>query len=238
MTTITPSRRERLRTATVAEIKDAGRRLLNSGGPSAITLRAIARDMGMTAPAIYRYFPSLEALVKDLCTDMYGELSAAIEAARTAIPQDRPEDRLIAMARAFRQWSITHRPEFSLMFGEPIPGVTALDEACRTIDEGVASLCETFVVEFVALWRRHQFPLPPAELLSERFADQLAPELVELSKDLPPGVLYLFLSGWVRLYGLVAMEIFGHLSWALTDVEAFFDAEIATFLHRLTGSKT
>src|SRR5258705_7881123 len=88
--TPTPTRRERLRTATVAEIKDHGRRLLTNGGPTAISLRAIARDMGMTAPAIYRYFPSLEALVHELTEDLYDELRENIEAARDALAAADP----------------------------------------------------------------------------------------------------------------------------------------------------
>src|SRR5688572_27661487 len=80
--TVTPTRRERIRSATVAEIKDHARQLLGSGGPPAISLRAIAREMGMTAPAIYRYFPSLDALVVDLVEDLYDELRLAVEAVR------------------------------------------------------------------------------------------------------------------------------------------------------------
>src|SRR5882672_12208641 len=78
---MTQTRRERLRTATVAEIKSLARRLLMAGGPHAFSLRAIARDMGMTAPAIYRYFPSLDALVAELAEDLYDELREATEAA-------------------------------------------------------------------------------------------------------------------------------------------------------------
>ena len=88
MTTTSPTRRERLRTATVAEIKDLARRLLVTGGPTAISLRAIAREMGMTAPAIYRYFPSLDALVVELTEDLYDELRESIEAARDGCPAD------------------------------------------------------------------------------------------------------------------------------------------------------
>src|ERR1700755_2544603 len=113
--TTTPTRRERLRTATVAEIKDHGRRLLNSGGSSAVSLRAIARDMGMTAPAIYRYFPSLDALVHELTEDLYDELREHIEAARDPLPSTQPVTQLAAMAREFRRWCLAHPPEFLLM---------------------------------------------------------------------------------------------------------------------------
>src|SRR5215469_3655476 len=101
-----PTRRERLRTATVAEIKQLARRLLVDGGPSAISLRAIARDMGMTAPAIYRYFASLDALIQELVEDFFDELRAAVE----AVPVDpgRPAEQLMEMARALRRWSVAH----------------------------------------------------------------------------------------------------------------------------------
>ena len=117
-----PSRRERLRTATVAEIKDLARRLLVGGGPPAISLRAIARDMGMTAPAIYRYFPSLDALVAELTEDLYDELRETIEAARDPAPAT-------TRARARRDGPgvpalvVGHPAEFGLMFGNPVPGV-------------------------------------------------------------------------------------------------------------------
>jgi AcrR family transcriptional regulator len=235
MTTVTPSRRERLRTATVAEIKQTARQLLVTGGPPAISLRAIAREMGMTAPAIYRYFPSLEKLVSELCADLYEELSAAIEADRTAIPAGRPAERLRAMAHAFRRWSTTHRAEFSLMFGEPIAGAPHLDDGCERIPAGVMSFCEGFMVEFAELWQQHQIATPPLGMISERLVDQLAPELLALRRDLPIEVIYLFLSGWIRLYGMVAMEVFGHLSWALTDTDALFETEMAAYIHQLTG---
>src|SRR5690349_11177247 len=114
-----PSRRERLRSAAVAEIKGLARKLLVEGGAAAISLRAIAREMGMTAPAIYRYFPSLDALVMELTSDLYDELRETIEAARDASPPGEPLLQLAAMARAFRRWSIGHAAEFGLMFGNP-----------------------------------------------------------------------------------------------------------------------
>jgi AcrR family transcriptional regulator len=249
MAAVTPSRRERLRTATVTEIRQTARRLLVAGGPSAISLRAIAREMGMTAPAIYRYFPSLEALVTQVCADLVDELNAAIDAARAPLPPDRPAERLAAMARAFRGWSVGHRAEFSLMFGEPIPGAPGLD--ARVADAtGVPRLCDGFVEEFAALWRHHRFrvplPEPGAARLARQLTDQFTALLTQRLAPAAPGahgagpeppmdVVYVLLSGWVRLYGMVAMEVFGHLSWAVTDAEGLFEAEIAAFLRGLTG---
>ena len=242
MTTVTPSRRERLRTATVAEIKQTARRLLVTGGAPTISLRAIAREMGMTAPAIYRYFPSLEALIAELCADLYAEVGATVDAARSTIPDEQPAARLAAMAGAFRRWGIAHRAEFALMFGEPIPcardiGARDNEDGCAQPVGGVVDFCLVFLADFAALWRQGGIRTPPPEVISDRLAGELAPYLALLGiKDLPVEVVYLFLSGWIRLYGMVAVEVFGHLSWALTDAGPLFETDMAAYFHQRTGT--
>jgi AcrR family transcriptional regulator len=234
MTTTSPSRRERLRTATLTEIKDAARRLLVTGGPSAISLRAIARDMGMTAPAIYRYFPSLEALVGALRSDLYVELTATIEDARDRAGTPDPGERLRAMARAFRGWGMDHPAEFALMFGGPVPGVEQLEDDCGEPHDPGAQFGAAFLAEFARLWQAGQFPLPPAEQVGD-LAQRLGPFMAKHGGELPIGVLYVFLTAWVKLYGLVAMEVFGQLRWAMTDAEPLFEAETAALVRQLTG---
>src|SRR3989442_2870030 len=109
-----PSRRARVRAATVREIKDAARRVLVASGPDGLALRAIARDMGMTAPALYRYFPSREELLTALVADLYHELTDAMETAGDALPAGDLPGRLTAVSRTFRQWSLDHPREFAL----------------------------------------------------------------------------------------------------------------------------
>jgi AcrR family transcriptional regulator len=230
-----PTRRERLRTATVSEIKDAARRLLVAGGPAAISLRAIARDMGMTAPAIYRYFPSLDALVGELCYDLYDELTRAIEAARDRAGTPDPGERLRAMARGFRDWSLAHPTEFALMFASPVANAQAEVKAYDDEDDPGAGMGEAFLGEFARLWEAGGFPVPPADQMGKDLVDRLGPFLAKHGDELPIGVLYVFLTAWVRLYGLVAMEVFGQLHWAMTDAEPLFEAEIAAFVRQLTG---
>jgi len=241
MTTTSPTRRERLRTATVAEIKDLARRLLVTGGPTAISLRAIAREMGMTAPAIYRYFPSLDALVVELTEDLYDELRESIEAARDGCPADgsaaeaSPLAQLAEMARAFRRWSIAHPAEFGLMFGNPVPGVATFEDGCVTPDHAGARFGAPFLAGFARVWQRAPFPTPPAALIEARLGPHLAPYTAQHGTDLPVQVIYAYLSAWTRLYGLVAMEVFGHLQWAVTEVEPLFEVELAAFVAQLTG---
>lgn len=231
-----PTRRERLRTATVSEIKDGARRLLVTGGPQAISLRAIARDMGMTAPAIYRYFPSLDALVAALASDLYDELRQHIEAARDAAGDD-PIRQLGAMARAFRNWSIRHPAEFTLAFGSGVPGVKIGKDDCVHKDHSGPLFSAVFMKPLLELWRRKPFPTPPAEILEQRLGASLAP-LRHGYRDIPIQVAYVYLSGWTTLYGLVAMEITDNLRWAVTDPEALFETELAVILHRLTEQPT
>ena len=104
--------RDRLRAATMREISETARRILVEQGPEAVTLRAIAREMGMTAPALYRYFASREDLVEHVVADLYGELCQALEAARDAAEPATPGVQLLECSRAFRAWATTHHLEF------------------------------------------------------------------------------------------------------------------------------
>src|SRR5215217_2756877 len=106
------SRRDRLRGSTLDEILDVARRQLVASGTGGISLRAIAREMGMTAPALYRYFDSLEDLVVALVAACYDDLTAAIVAERDRNAEQPVGARMIECAREFRRWAITHRPEF------------------------------------------------------------------------------------------------------------------------------
>ncbi|MEV0728982.1 TetR/AcrR family transcriptional regulator [Polymorphospora sp. NPDC050346] len=223
----TPTRRERLRTATVTEIKEGARRLLRAGGPPAISLRAIARDMGMTAPAIYRYFPSLDALTAALAGDLYDEVRTTVEAARDAAGAD-PLAQLLDMARAFRRWAVTHPDEFTLIMGQPAGGTGASEAACADAGHPGARLGATFLRQLTVLWERAPFGAPAGEALER----SLAP-LRSRHGEVPAEVAYLFLAAWTRLYGLVAMEVLGHLGWAVTDPEPLFEAELASLADQL-----
>ena len=121
----TTGRRERLRAETTAEIKKVALGLMSSGGPDAITLRAIAREMGMTANAIYGYFATRDDLVTTLINDVYTSLADAVDAARDDCPADDPAGRIAAWANAFRDWALTNPEGFRLIYGDPVPGYQA-----------------------------------------------------------------------------------------------------------------
>jgi AcrR family transcriptional regulator len=236
-----PRRRDRVRAATVQEIKQTARRLVVQEGPDAATLRAIAREMGMTAPGLYRYFGSHEELIKHVIADIFGELTddlqAAIHAAAVeAAGQGQPAEltaKMVAACREFRRWALTHKAEYSLLFGTPLPGV---DERDEIIAECGRRFGATFFTLFFELWQRNPFPVPaPGEIdpglreQLERYRGQLGAGLTEA--ELPVGAMLAFLRCWTRLYGAVTLEAFDHLRFALDDASPMFEytlTELAT----------
>ena len=233
MTTTTPSRRERLRAETVTEIKSSARRLLVAGGPTAISLRAIARDVGMTAPALYRYFDSLDALVLAIVADLFEDLRRTIEDVAIEYADHEPLVRVGHLARGFRHWSLRHPAEFALMFGSPVPGLIGYADHRGPVNDAGARFGETFFTVLGEHFEDHPFTEAPFDLTEQAQRELFEPYLHTFGDRFAPPVIYLFVAAWTRLYGIVAMEVFGHLRWAMTDVEPLFEAELARTLAQL-----
>jgi AcrR family transcriptional regulator len=238
-----PSRRDRVRAATAQEIKDTARGLLIRQGQDAATLRAIAGEMGMTAPALYRYFGSHEELIKHVIADIFSELAddlqAAIKAAGTAaagaghIPELTAK--MVAVCREFRRWALGHKEEYSLLFGTPLPGV---DERDEIIDACGRKFGGTFFTLFLELWHRNPFPVLAREEIDpglreqlELYRDRIGAGLTEA--ELPAGAMLTFLRCWTKLYGAVTLEAFDHLRFALDDPAPMFDYTLAEMAAQL-----
>lgn len=222
------TRRERMRDATLREIKEAAREHLRAHGPSGISLRGIARRMGMTAPALYRYYASLDDLIAAMIASYMDEISDAMEGARDALPADDVGGRLLAVTRTFHRWALDHRPEFAMVFGAPVPGYDGPPKGADAAAGG--RFGGIFFALFAEVWRRQPFAVPA----DEEIPADLRPQLLCLAAscgadetDVPLGVLRLFGAAWVRLYGLVTMEVFGHVHYLLEDAEPLFEAELA-----------
>lgn len=220
---VEPTRRERQRAATREEILGAGRRLLVAGGPTEVTLRAIARELGMTAPALYRYFGSHEDLLTALIAQVYADLTEALEQARDDHAGDDVATRMLVVSRAFRRWALDHREEFALVFGSPLPGYEAPDEGLT--DEGGREFGTVFLDLFAELWAERPFPVRPPEELDPGLVAELRCWVPEES-PLPLGAIEIYLRCWVRLYGAVTMEAFGHVKFAMQDAYPLFELEL------------
>ena len=222
--TVMVNRRERVRAATVQEIKDVARRQLVTEGATAVSLRAIAREMGMTAPALYRYFPSFDHLVRSLVGDLFSEVCVAMEDARDLLPAEDADARLIAVCRTFRAWSVGHRAEFGLLFGTPMPGASG--DLLSAAQVGGARFGALFLDLFTQVWRQRNFAAPAADELDPDLVRQLTAYRRLVGDALPIGVTHTVLSCWMKLYGLVSLEVFNHLRFALDDAEPFFEAQL------------
>lgn len=220
-----PSRRERLRAQTVDEIKAAARAQLAASGYEGVQLRAVARAVGLTAPALYRYFPSREDLLKAVTVDLFDELVEVLEVARDSQPEGDVGARLWATSHAFRDYAIAHPADFRLMFATP-PGALG-QEFADSCAQASSRFGNVFAEQFRAVWAAGAFPV----LTDDQLADGLVQDLhsyyswliAEFSPELPLGAVVSFIQAWTRLYGLVAMEVFGHLGWAVADGRSLLD---------------
>ncbi|MFH7594569.1 TetR-like C-terminal domain-containing protein [Streptomyces racemochromogenes] len=223
-------RRHRVREEALADAMRISRRLLVDEGAAAVTVRAVAREMGLTAPGLYRYYAGHRELVQALVSHLYEELAATLASARDTQPAGRPGLRLREVARELRRWALAHPNEFALLFAKPVadadtaPGAAAHDPSWR-----FGSVVLDLMVD---LWR-HGGVRAPADL-DPVWAAQLEEVREHLAGEpVPLEVIYVFVAGWARLYGAVAVEVFGHLDFALTDPEPLFEHTVADLLASL-----
>lgn len=216
------SRKERQRDATLREIRQIARELLVADGNAAVTINAIARRMGMSGPALYRYYDSQAALIAALRTEFYLELIGAMRAAAELEPANMPDRRLLAICRALRGWAAANPTEFGWLFTRPAGAANP--------EETLAASCETgqafgrvFLDQVVEIWEAKRFPIPSLEDMPPSIAVQLRAYSDRIGGRLPPEASYVFLGCWMRLYGLLCMEVFRQIAFAYTDMEPVFE---------------
>ncbi|MGY2876834.1 AcrR family transcriptional regulator [Marmoricola sp. URHA0025 HA25] len=215
-----PSRTE-AHAATASRIVAAARGLLVSDGQ--VTLRAVARELGMTAPALYRYAPSHEELVRIVAIAIDADVAERIEAAAGAQPDDDPAARLIAAAVEFRAWALANRHEFSLVF-------TNVDVDCLDELAGSESTGMIFSGLLFELWAQRQFPIPRLDDLDPGLAEILRDPRVPADLTGVPddvrGLIWVLERAWSRLYGTVTLEVFRHIDPRIVEEAHLFRAMI------------
>ena len=208
--------RDRRRAETVAEIKAAALDQLATAGTGGLSLRAVARAVGMTVQSLYHYFDSRDALLNALVTDSHNALADATEAAAAATRGQPPRARRLATTGAFRGWALANPSAFLLLYGTPVPGF----DPGPASDSGSAALrlAGPFADVVFDGWTPDQIAAVPLPENGAAIA-AAAPE-----GALPPGALALFIELRARMHGLVMLELLGHL-WPFGAVgEEFFAA--------------
>lgn len=205
-----PSLRERRRSDTVAEIKAIALSHLASGGPDALSLRAVARDLGVSVQALYHYFDSRDALITALISDAFTALGTAVEQGGAA--GTTPTERIVGAGLAYRQWARDNRPAFLLALGVPLPDYTAPEGGPTT--EAAARMGLAFQKIVFGTWTSQELRgVPVAGAPPAPAATPTAGEQADGPQGLPAGALALFTIGWASLHGFVMLEVHGHLSW-------------------------
>ncbi|WP_067574504.1 TetR/AcrR family transcriptional regulator [Nocardia acidivorans] len=231
MNTAAPTRREKRRVETTAEIKEVALRLMAEGGPGAIALRSIAREMGMTANAVYSYFPTRDDLVTALIQDVSTELADVLEQAREAHPETAASARISAWAYAFRDWALTNPQGFRLIYGDPVPGYQPPDGG--PAPEAVRRMCVGLIGLAASAWPQTRKAQGDSEFDWPDFDPHLIRVVDEQFPDLPPAAVAIALRIWGHLHGLVSLEILGILRTQTTNPDKLYRNETAHLIRSL-----
>ncbi len=211
--------RARVRAELTREITEVARTHLATSGAAALSLRAVARELGMASSAVYRYFPSRDDLLTALIVDAYDALGAAAEAADAAAGPD-VRARWLAVCRSAREWALAHPHEYALVYGSPVPGYAAPESTI-----GPAGRVGVALARIVAAG------VAAREIDAGESADAgtLEPGVAE-ALGVPTALGPRTVLAWTALFGLINFELFGHTHNVVRDHAAHFDAAVARLL--------
>jgi AcrR family transcriptional regulator len=219
--------RARVRAELTEEIKTVARRHLADEGAD-LSLRAVARDMGMVSSALYRYFPSRDDLLTALIVDAYNAMGEAAERAEAGVTDRRDHAaRWLASARAVREWALGHPHEYALIYGSPVPGYAAppdtIAPATRVVTVLGAILADAY--------RDDARTLPSQNV---RLPAALRAELRGVCDAIAPGVderlMARGMMAWVELLGSVSFELFGQYNNVFEERTPWFEYQMRTMV--------
>ncbi len=210
--------RQRARVELTTEILASARRQLAEVGPTDLSLRAISRELEMSSSAIYRYFPSRDALLTALIIEAYDAIGDAVEVAASAVDRDDLAGRWVAATRAARAWALDHPHQYALIYGSPVPGYVAPPD---TIDPAgrVGLLLADILRDAHDTGRL--LPVPVADVAHAR--PMLHGPLALVFADIDEPRVVGAISAWTTLFGTISFELFGHYEKIVVDRDAYFD---------------
>jgi AcrR family transcriptional regulator len=231
--------RERARAELTREIKEEARRQLGAHGAGGLSLRAVARELGMVSSAIYRYFPSRDDLLTALIIDAYDALGEAAETADSAVPAADARGRWRAVCGAVRSWALAHPHEYALIYGSPVPGYQApqatIASAIRVarVMGGIVAGASTGPRDAgpgAAMPGPASATTPggpatsptPAPLPSP-LAEQTAIVADAIAPGVPGPEIARGVIAWTQLFGMVSFELFGQFVGTFDPADSFFE---------------
>lgn len=214
--------REQARTRTMAQIVRIGRAHLATEGAAGLSLRAVARDLGVVSSAVYRYVPSRDELLTLLVVDAYDELGEAVERAEAAADRDDLTGRWCALAGAVRSWALAEPSRYGLVLGAPVPGYRAPAERTTSPGTRVVALLLRLAADAASAGAR---PAVPREPVPQSLLADAARVRASMGVEVGDDVLVAVVLAWTALFGAVSFEVFGQYGPdTFTDPAALFDA--------------
>ena len=221
--------REQNRAENTEAIKAMAREHLARDGAASLSLRAVARDVGMVSSAVYRYFASRDDLLTALIVDAYDAVGQAAEDADAAAPADDLEARWLAIAGAIRDWARASPHEYALVYGSPVPGYAAPTDTILP-----AARVSLVFLGLVAEGVRRGVVDVDDSFETTRVLRQDFARLRGAVPGVPDGVVARGLLVWTQLFGHISYELFGHLHNVITDYDALFELEMSRSWRYLT----
>jgi AcrR family transcriptional regulator len=225
----TMSRRERLRAQTLQEIEDSSFAIIDADGVHALSIAALARAMAMSAPAVYRYFSSRDALIAHLVTLSYQQLatamSQAVEGNRRA-----PRTRVRLLVAAYRDWALRHRRRYGMLFAERADGEPGKAPAATPLDHAMALL-----IDLVVTIRNSA---PADSTTGDRTLDGQLRQWARSQErpDTAPRAATAAILIWTRIHGIVSLELTGIFDNRTIEAQRLIDLEIDNAIHSLTAT--
>ncbi|MEM9204243.1 MAG: TetR/AcrR family transcriptional regulator [Actinomycetota bacterium] len=221
--------RDIARAALIRDITDTARRHLAEQGAAGLSLRAVSRELGMVSSAIYRYFPSRDALLTQLIIEAYNALGATVETAEAEVERTNHAGRFAAVAHGVRNWARANPHEYALIYGSPVPGYAAPQDTIAP-----ASRVTMLLLHLLADLDAAGAPLSEkAEALEPALRTQLV-DLVALGEvDIDPVRMAMGIGVWTELYGMVSFELFGQFRNVFNDADAIFARRVAAMGRRM-----
>ncbi|WP_151083175.1 TetR/AcrR family transcriptional regulator [Nocardioides cynanchi] len=229
MTERAPGPRARARAQTIDDIKRVARLHLATAGAD-LSLRSVARELGMVSSAVYRYFESRDALLTAIIIDAYDEMGEAVERAESGVRRSDLRGRWQAAGHAVRDWSRGHPAEYGLLYGTPVPGYSAPED---TIGPASRPVVVMTAILRDGLERGILVPAPHERLPATTRADLEGITEVPGFDGVTPAILARGMGVWAALFGLVSFELFGRLTNAVHDYDAWFDYQLRLLTREL-----
>lgn len=199
-------------------IQEAGRRHLATVGPAALSLRAIARDVGLVSSAVYRYFPSRDDLLTALIVESYDELGDAVEAADAAADPADLAGRFRALSHAIHDWARANPHEYALVYGSPVPGYAAPDTTVTSAGRVTGAF-----LRLAAESEARGLPVIGTRTLTDAERSALEPVREAIGVPVADERLLRWLMAWHTVFGHVSLELFGHMHRGVLDYDAHFE---------------